>query len=64
MTTQMENSILCNMSQKNREPATQDGVPCAIWTKHVFTGTDIFLEIFQLWNHNQYCFLKRIHSIS
>lgn len=56
MTTQMENSILHNMSQKNRERATQDGVPYAIWTKHVFPGTDISLEIFQLWN--QYCFQK------
>lgn len=51
------------MSQKNREPATQDGVPYAIWTKHVFMGTDISLESFQLWNHNQYCFQKWFHSI-
>lgn len=63
MTIHMENSILHNMSQKNREPATQDGVPYAIWTKHVFTGTNISLEIFQLWNHNQYCFQNWIHSI-
>ena len=37
----------------------------AIWTKHVFKRTNIISsEIFQLWNHNQYCFQKWIPKYS